>query len=215
FVSDKAFIAGMPQHTYIAVVKDQNLCMATSKALIIPNIETKLNSPRVTDQDIPRNTAAIIAVINPQQGKYELLSDANGSTIIGVSDEGIFETALISEDRSFFIRYSKGDCSSELSALTIKVFDSTFIYVPNTFTPNRDGKNDVWRPIIYGKLNSFSISVYNRWGQIVYFSDNIKNTWDGTFKGNNLPAGLFLYSITAKDYRNKPVNIKGYVTIMR
>ncbi|OJY87481.1 MAG: hypothetical protein BGP13_24625 [Sphingobacteriales bacterium 40-81] len=215
FVSDKAFIAGMPQHTYIAVVKDQNLCITTSKALIIPNIETKLNPPRVTDQDIPRNTAAIIAVINPQQGKYELLSDANGSTIIGVSDEGIFETALIREDRSFFIRYSKGDCSSELSALTIKVFDSTFIYVPNTFTPNRDGKNDVWRPIIYGKLNSFSISVYNRWGQIVYFSDNIKNTWDGTFKGNNLPAGLFLYSITAKDYRNKPVNIKGYVTIMR
>lgn len=84
------------------------------------------------------------------------------------------------------------------------------IYIPNAFTPNGDGLNDVFNIVTTG-LEKYAIQIYNRWGQEVFSSDNYLQGWDG----KNAPNDVYVYQITYK-VNGKPANtIKGTVTLMR
>jgi gliding motility-associated-like protein len=90
--------------------------------------------------------------------------------------------------------------------------------MPTGFTPNGDGKNDEFKPIISPECNitSYFMAVYNRWGQQIFFSQNLKHGWDGTFNGSNVEVGTYMYMI---EYRNEKSNInrlkKGDITLIR
>ena len=206
----------LKQGTYYATITDQFKCTSVSNLFTITNEEIRPDKPEVKDEYIPRNTTTKIAVNNPKKGIYELLEDdLPGSQPLASSVHGIFQSPVISADRSFFIRFNKGDCASSLSKINIKVFDSTIIYVPNAFTPNNDYLNDAFRVVVQGKLKSFHISVYNRFGNAVYSSNDIKGQWDGTVKGTPAPAGIFIYTITGLSYENRTIRQKGVVTLIR
>lgn len=154
--------------------------------------------------------------MNPQKGIYDLLNDdLPGSQPIATSGNGILQTPIISADRSFFIRYKDGDCVSPLSKITIKVFDSTIIYVPNAFSPNNDRKNDMFHVTVQGTLKAFHISVYNRFGNMVYSSSDVNGSWEGTLKGMPAPTGVYVYVITGVSYNNKNIKQKGIITLLR
>jgi gliding motility-associated-like protein len=70
---------------------------------------------------------------------------------------------------------------------TIISFERSF-YAPNAFTPNHDGKNDLFRPLIYGNVLQYKFIVYNRWGQQVFASTQLMQGWDGTVGGTLQPA---------------------------
>ncbi len=84
--------------------------------------------------------------------------------------------------------------------------------IPNVFSPNNDGINDVWN---IGYLNSYpgsTVEVYNRYGQILYKSVGYNKPWDGTLNGNPLPGGVYYYIINPKNGR---AQFTGSVTIIR
>lgn len=91
------------------------------------------------------------------------------------------------------------------------------LYVPTAFSPNGDGLNDVFRPILLGvrKLNAFY--VYNRWGQIVYSTDSFGHSigWDGTFNGNPQAPGTYVWRAEGISYEGKALVQKGYVVLIR
>jgi gliding motility-associated-like protein len=68
------------------------------------------------------------------------------------------------------------------------------IYIPNSFTPNRDDLNDTWRPV-GSYVSSITVSVYNRWGGLVYKTDEMGFAWDGTIGGLDAPTGSYVYFI--------------------
>jgi gliding motility-associated-like protein len=206
----------IPAGTYYATITDQFNCTVASDLFTITNEEIIPDQPQATGQYIPRNTATQITVLNPQKGIYELLNDkVPGSQPVASSGNGILQTPVISADRSFFIRFSNGGCASSLSEIEIKVFDSTIIYVPNAFTPNNDRLNDRFHVIVQGRLKSFHISVYNRFGNVVYAGNEINGSWDGTLKGAPAPSGVYVYVITALTYENKSISQKGIITLTR
>jgi gliding motility-associated-like protein len=206
----------IPAGVYYATITDQFNCTVSSNLFTVTNEEIIPGKPQVNDQYIPRHTTTKIAVINPQKGVYELLNDdLPGSQPLAFSENGTFQTPVISADRSFFIRYNNGDCVSLLSKINIRVFDSTIIYVPNAFSPNNDGLNDKFHVTVQGKIERFQISIYNRFGNIVYSSSNTNGTWDGTLNGVPAPAGVFVYVITALSYENKSINQKGIISLLR
>jgi gliding motility-associated-like protein len=82
--------------------------------------------------------------------------------------------------------------------------------VPNIFSPNSDGGHDFW--VIANGGEGMSLEIFNRWGNLVYESENYDNTWDGKRNGEDLPGGVYFYIIKFTDGR-KPV--QGYVTIIR
>ncbi|WP_161596723.1 Ig-like domain-containing protein [Chitinophaga vietnamensis] len=88
------------------------------------------------------------------------------------------------------------------------------IYIPNTFTPNNDGKNDVL--LVYGYIiQQMHIAIFDQWGEKVFESNNQQRGWDGTYKGKALPSGVYIYvcHLTLKD--GSTVEKKGVINLIR
>jgi len=66
-------------------------------------------------------------------------------------------------------------------------------FVPNAFTPNADGKNDLFRPMLFGEVVKYKFVIFNRWGQQVFESTKPSSGWDGTIQGVLQPAGAFVW----------------------
>jgi len=86
------------------------------------------------------------------------------------------------------------------------------LVVPNAFTPNGDGINDVWNIKALSDFPKCTVSVYNRYGSLVYQSKGYPQPWDGTFNGKPLPVGTYYYIINPNDGMEQ---LAGPVTIIR
>ena len=106
-------------------------------------------------------------------------------------------------------------CQSQ-SNLTMQILpcDETFIWVPNTFSPNSDGDNDIFTPKGINIID-YEMTIYNRWGEELYFTRNILGGWDGYFKGKVVPLGDYSYKINYLDNRNNLQTIVGKINILR
>ncbi|MCX6315724.1 MAG: gliding motility-associated C-terminal domain-containing protein [Bacteroidetes bacterium] len=97
----------------------------------------------------------------------------------------------------------------------VKVYTGPDLYVPTGFTPNRDGKNDVFIPFPVGikQLNYFR--VYNRWGQLVYSTNALHTGWDGKLNGTDQPSGTYVWMAEGVTLQGKLITKKGVVTLIR
>ena len=88
------------------------------------------------------------------------------------------------------------------------------VWLPNVFSPNGDGNNDVFR-VRGSKINSIQFIIYDRWGEQVFESFNMSNGWDGTYKGEKLNPGVFVYygRVVFEDGTER--ELKGNVTLVR
>jgi gliding motility-associated-like protein len=93
--------------------------------------------------------------------------------------------------------------------------------LPNTFTPNGDGQNDVFRPYPYCFIENVAFEVYNRWGQLVYETTDPDLNWDGTNLSNDpLPAGTYHYICRVFEQRvdgvqERPEVLRGFIELVR
>ncbi|RYY99686.1 MAG: T9SS type B sorting domain-containing protein [Chitinophagaceae bacterium] len=106
-------------------------------------------------------------------------------------------------------------CTSE-ARKRIVVYNSCYVDFPNAFTPNNDGKNDRFRILNAVKAVDFELMVYNRWGQLVYRSNNWKQGWDGRVNGIDQGTGVYVWFARYTDRDSKkPVFRKGTMTLIR
>jgi gliding motility-associated-like protein len=90
------------------------------------------------------------------------------------------------------------------------------LYVPSAFTPNNDGLNDVFRATYGENIIDFKLQVYNRWGQIVFESRDVRNGWNGKIKGFDQPGGVYVWLLMYKSVPElKEQLMKGTVTLIR
>lgn len=87
--------------------------------------------------------------------------------------------------------------------------------MPNAFTPNNDGKNDCYGIRYWGIINDLEFSVYNRWGERIFFTKNAAQCWDGTYKGVEQEGGVYVYMIKAKTSCESEVFRKGTFVLVR
>lgn len=135
----------------------------------------------------------------------------------GISSSEQNPTHIYQSDGLFRITltaFSKNGCSNSITQgdLTIKKNASTF--VPNAFSPNGDGINDEL-VVSVTNLRKYRIQIYNRLGNQVFFTDNIFENWKGTFKGNDLPVGVYYYIIFGTNLSNTNVKYSGSITLLR
>ncbi len=89
---------------------------------------------------------------------------------------------------------ANGGCQDATSAPVTGKTLTDQIYFPNSFTPNGDGLNDVWR--VYGYvIKNVRFVIFNQWGEKIFESSNQNQGWDGTFKGKKQPAGVYMYVV--------------------
>jgi len=88
------------------------------------------------------------------------------------------------------------------------------IYVPNIFTPNADGKNDIL--YVYGNIiQSMRMQVFNQWGEKVFESTDKNSGWDGSYKGRQQPVGVYVYAIRITTTSGNVIDKKGSITLIR
>ena len=107
--------------------------------------------------------------------------------------------------KDFRILYTVTDslgCTSTAEKTT-RVYVSCLIDVPNAFTPNQDGRNDLLYPLNAVKAEQLNFTVYNRWGQVVYHTTNWKKGWDGRFKSILQESGIYIWTLTFTDRDSK------------
>ncbi|MDG1477592.1 MAG: gliding motility-associated C-terminal domain-containing protein [Vicingaceae bacterium] len=90
------------------------------------------------------------------------------------------------------------------------------VYMPSGFSPNGDGLNDIFKPNGFGiSDNNFSFLIFDRWGTLIFESNNKNFGWDGTYKGESLPTGSYIWKITYLDYENVNHSEMGNVNVIK
>jgi gliding motility-associated-like protein len=87
------------------------------------------------------------------------------------------------------------------------------IFIPQAFSPNNDGNND--KLFVRGSIREFTISVFNRWGENVFTTSDQAIGWDGTQRGKELDAGVFVYNLSGTDLAGQSFTKKGNITLVK
>ena len=111
--------------------------------------------------------------------------------------------------------YNEAGCV-DTTSINVMVFNTApSIFVPTAFTPNKDRKNDVLRPIAVGIKQMEFFSIFNRWGQLVFTTKAHGNGWDGSINGKPQASGTYVWMVKATDYNNTPYFEKGTVVLIK
>jgi gliding motility-associated-like protein len=101
------------------------------------------------------------------------------------------------------------------ATLNIKVYYSIGLFVPNAFTPNGDGHNDILKVIPYGIRQLQYFAIFNRWGQRIFYTENPSQGWDGTINGQPQPSGPFVWMASGIDLNGRLIERKGSTVLIR
>ncbi|MBW8049899.1 MAG: T9SS type B sorting domain-containing protein [Cytophagales bacterium] len=113
---------------------------------------------------------------------------------------------------------SKG-CGTDSLCKTIKIVKENNLFIPNAFTPNKDGENDVFRIIDSSGIKNIYLAIYNRWGEIVFETGDIKEAtetgWNGKYKGKESGIAVFVYYLEVEFLDGENKIEKGDITLIR
>jgi gliding motility-associated-like protein len=107
---------------------------------------------------------------------------------------------------------------SDSASMMVSVENEPIYYIPNTFTPDGDLFNETFRPVFTAGFDiyQYNFLVFNRWGEIVFESNNAAIGWDGTYGGKPAPEGTYIYQIQFKELsRDKRNIIRGHFQLLR
>jgi gliding motility-associated-like protein len=110
---------------------------------------------------------------------------------------------------------------SSVSNISCSVLPSR-VYIPSAFTPNDDGLNDVFHISYISIFNltgttmsSYEMKIFDRWGGLIFQTDDVNKGWDGTLNGIPVQSGAYVYLVTASGLDNTNYNLSGTVTLLR
>ncbi len=97
---------------------------------------------------------------------------------------------------------------------SVNAFLVSSIYFPNAFSPNKDGDNDEFALYGYNILD-YDLKIFNRWGDMIFQTNNINEGWDGRFKGKDAPIGVYVWRVTYSDIYGSEKERFGHLTLVR
>jgi gliding motility-associated-like protein len=161
-----------------------------------PNIEITARTNDFCEQD-----SIILQVIT--NGDTFVWNTGSSENQITITNAGTYTATSYIGDCEKTATYTVEECPCGL-------------WLPNMFTPNNDGINDGFIPIVHSTLNSFSMSVFDRWGSLIYKTDSY-TPWDGTHNGKSAAAGVYfcVISYTCANEPSKVHNKQGSITLIR
>ena len=125
------------------------------------------------------------------------------------------------ETTTYTIRVmNPGGCTA-VDAVTVNVIcNGANVFIPNTFSPNADGSNDVFYPRGSGVFSIKSERIFTRWGEVVFEKQNfqandVSAAWDGTFKGKKLNPDVYVYIIEILCDNNTLLTYKGNIALIK
>ncbi len=195
---------------YMAKVNDGNC--TDSVEVIVGNI------PGPTAEfDSDRDTAFIS---NP---KIRFINESIGGTsyswTFGDGEQSLQEnpshTYVNSQDYIVTLQVVDEYGCTDTVSHAITILEEVYLFIPNTFSPDGDGLNDVFKPVGAGySLTGYELNIYSRWGDLVFHTLDINEGWDGTVKGELVNfKSVFVYKIEVCGYTGKKHQYSGHITV--
>lgn len=207
---------GISNNNLKLIVVDANGCTDTSLHIKVDNVQQLLAAPNYSNQSILKGTGAQLTILNQvTNGTYYLYESALATVPIANNTTGNFSVPVQYENKTWFIKLVKGVCESAIVPVEISVFDKSEVYVPSAFTPNGDGKNDNLKPIVFGNLQSFEFSVYNRYSHLIFKTTDPTKGWDGSVKGVKQEIGNYVWICSYRLNNEKQKIEKGSCILIR
>ena len=195
------------------------------QCILIPDVRACSNATRIVSNKISLNVNPLpdftIQPFNPEISLGDTLQlvvhgtvDISGyswSPAIWISNTSIpMPKVWPSSTQTYFVQATSAKGCKKSVPVTVEVI--SHLYICNAFTPNNDGLNDLWEIKGLDKYPKCIVTIYDRFGELIYKSSGYKVAWDGSFNGKPQPAGIYVYEIDLKD-GSKP--LKGTVTLVR
>ena len=164
----------------------------------------------VTSQTVFNNLPIQFQNLSQDAVEYEwFFGDGNISSNVHpsnlYSEPGLYYITLIAIDE-------KG-CKDTIQK-PINIEEEWYIYVPNTFTPDGNRLNNTFKASVIG-IQQLNVSIYNRWGEVVFSSNEPRFVWDGTYQGLLVNDGTYTYSINLITKSGREKQIVGHVNVLK
>jgi gliding motility-associated-like protein len=175
-------------------------------ALPVPLMDT---SVRVLDEGIEVTFKDITPVVvnNRAWSTTPIVQNGNSQQLImNLTDSVRLNVLLMVTDTN--------NCSGSTTKSYFLTIPNRY-YFPSSFSPNGDGFNDVFKISGYNKVNYFELEIYNRWGELVFKTNDPVLGWDGKSKGELVQQGDYIYMIKIEDINKRKIYKKGLVTVLR
>lgn len=177
--------------TFTVNATDANGCSGTATINVVVDKDIEITATKNQDAECNVNLIQLRAsgANNYTWSPSNLLSNPNGSVT----------NATINETTTFLVTGTSGACS-DTDSVTVNYLIKNNIgtNIPNAFSPNYDGMNDCLHVITNEVYASFYFTIYNRWGEKIYETNDQNNCWEGFYKNQRAPVGTYFYYLRAK-----------------
>jgi gliding motility-associated-like protein len=213
------FVTGLSSGNYLVTATDQNGCASSIQVTVLSDTPSGVSivaNDTCLENSIPFSilTGALVSSVTWDFG--DPLSGAN-NTSTSLTPTHTFSATGTYNIRSIVNFSCVADTLFE--TLTVTNCDSILavceLYVPNAFTPNDDGINDEFNPITICTLEQYELSIFDRWGELIFKTSNLSDKWDGKYKSSGCPDGIYVYLITYKFQSEQTKNTYGSITLLR
>ncbi len=198
--SDTSSIRVSVEGSYILRAK-YLMCEAFDEIIIahIPAIDIDLGADTLICTATPFTLPAKVTTDNSTSFRWQ---DGSIDETFYVDQGGVYEVTLTNQ------------CQTITDSIMV-VERSCHFFFPSAFTPNGDGRNDIARVVgDLGALKSYRLRIFNRWGEVVYTTDNPLQGWDGNYKGQKAEVGIYYYLIKFT-YNGEEEQMKGDLMLVR
>ncbi|MBK6378485.1 MAG: gliding motility-associated C-terminal domain-containing protein [Chitinophagaceae bacterium] len=153
------------------------------------------------DTNVCKSKPVILKTVSANYDSY-LWSTGETTSSIQVNQIGTYHVTISKNfcEASDTIQVLVGDCD---------------VYIPSAFTPNNDNLNETFGVVDNTALQFFSLQIYNKWGQLIFNSNDVTKKWDGTFKGKNMPNGTYVWMLNYTNIRGRKFYEQGTVMLIR
>jgi gliding motility-associated-like protein len=98
----------------------------------------------------------------------------------------------------------------------LTIYDNNHCFIPTVFSPNQDNLNEVFQPILSNlNLDKYLLIVFDRWGKETFTSSNYEEAWDGTFRGEDVISGAYIYKLNYQTIDGSSHSKTGTITLIR
>ncbi|MCX6230685.1 MAG: SBBP repeat-containing protein [Bacteroidetes bacterium] len=149
------------------------------------------------------------------KGETLVLNAEIANAIYQWQDGSVNPTYTVYQQGLYWVKATIGSCSSSDTINVITNDCEIILQLPNIITPNGDGINDIFMPIISKHIKKMQTVIYNRWGNLLYETDNLNIDWDGTFNGKYVADGVYYWIVSYSDFDGKENFLRGSLTVMR
>jgi gliding motility-associated-like protein len=178
---------------------------ATVKVVVTPPIFVQISKDTVVAYgDVFQLHAASVATNYEWSPAYGLDDPTKPNPIVTVTGDVLYTVTAT----------TSAGCVGTAS-VQLKVYQGPEIYVATAFTPNNDGKNDVFKPFPVGIKQYNYFRVFNRWGQMVFSTRDFNQGWDGKMNGHEQPAGTYIWIVEGITKEDKIITHRGSVVLIR